>query len=66
MSKYKKQSYVLYKCDYPIVLVPKYRFHILTGEIGTLMERDIRMYSEWLGCDIAELNIRVDHIHSHQ
>lgn len=21
------------------------------------------MYSEWLGCDIAELNVRVDHVH---
>ena len=63
MSKYRKQSHVVYKCDYHIVWVPKYRFRILTGEVGLLMERDIRMYSEWLGCEIAELNVQADHIH---
>jgi putative transposase len=35
----------------------------LTGEVGKLMERDIRMYSEWLGCEIAELNVQIDHVH---
>ena len=63
MSKYKKQSHVVYKCDYHIVWVPKYRFRILTGEVGKMMERDIGMYSEWLGCEITELNVRVDHVH---
>lgn len=63
MSKYKKQSHVVYKCDYHIVWVPKYRFRIMTGEIGLLMEKDIRMYSEWLGCEIVELNVQVDHVH---
>ena len=63
MSKYKKQSHVVYKCDYHIVWVPKYRFRILTGEVGKLMDKDIRMYSEWLGCEISELNVRVDHVH---
>jgi putative transposase len=45
------------------VWVSKYRFRILTGEAGKLMERDIRMYSEWLGCETVELNVQVDHIH---
>ena len=27
------------------------------------MERDIRMYSECLGCEIIELNVQVDHVH---
>ena len=63
MSKYKKQSHVVYKCDYHIVWAPKYRFRILTGEVAKLMERDIRLYSEWLGCEVVELNVRVDHVH---
>lgn len=63
MSKYKKQAHVIYKCDYHIVWVPKYRFHILTGEIGKKVDEDIRMLSEWLGCEIIELNVRIDHIH---
>jgi putative transposase len=27
------------------------------------MERDIRAMSEWLGCEIAELNVQMDHVH---
>ena len=63
MSKYKKQSHVIYKCDYHIVWVPKYRFRILTGEIGKLVDHDIRMLSEWLGSEIIELNVQIDHVH---
>ena len=63
MSKYKKQSHVVYKCDYHIVWVPKYRFRILTGEIGVTVDKDIRVMSEWLGCEVVELNVRMDHVH---
>ena len=63
MSKYKKQSHVVYKCDYHIVWVPKYRLRILTGEIGVIVDKDIRVLSEWLGCEVMELNVQVDHIH---
>ena len=63
MSKYKKQSHVVYKCDYHIVWVPKYRFRILTGEINRIVDQDIRKLSEWLGCEVIELNVRIDHVH---
>ena len=63
MSKYKKQSHVIYKCDYHIVWVPKYRFRILTGEISNLVDKDIRLLSEWLGCEVIELTVRADHVH---
>jgi putative transposase len=63
MSKYKKQSHVVYKCDYHIVWVPKYRFRILTAEIGKMVDKDIRIQSEYLGCEISELNVRTDHVH---
>ena len=63
MSRYRKQSHVVYKCDYHIVWVPKYRFRILTGEVGKSVDIDIRKLSEWLGCEIIELNVRVDHVH---
>lgn len=63
MSKYKKQSHVVYKCDYHIVWVPKYRLRILTGEIGKLVDQDIRKLSEWLGSEVIELNVQSDHIH---
>ena len=63
MSKYKKLSHVIYKCDYHIVWVPKYRFRILTGEIKQFVENDIRMLCEWKNCDIHELSVQNDHIH---
>ncbi len=39
--------------------VTKYRFGILTGEVGKLIDKDIRMYSEWLGCEISEPKVQV-------
>ena len=63
MSKYKRLSHVVYRCDYHIVWVPKYRFRILTGEIKKLIEEDIRMLCEWKRCEIHEMSIQVDHIH---
>ena len=63
MSKYKKQSHVVYKCDYHIVWVPKYRYRILTGEISKLVNIDVRKLSEWLGCEVVELNVQIDHVH---
>ena len=63
MSKYKKLSHVVYKCDYHIVWVPKYRFRILTGQIKLLMESDIRMLCEWKKCEIQEMSVQIDHIH---
>ena len=63
MSKYKKLSHVIYKCDYHIVWVPKYRYRILTGVIKDLVESDIRMLCEWKGCEIAEMNVQIDHVH---
>jgi len=63
MGKYKKLSHVIYKCDYHIVWVPKYRYRILTGEVGKQVGEDIRKLSEWLGCEAKELNVQTDHIH---
>lgn len=63
MSKYKKQSHVIYKCDYHIVWVPKYRFRILKGAIKELVDKDLRMLCDWKQCDVQELNVQEDHVH---
>ena len=63
MGKYKKLSHVVYKCEYHIVWVPKYRLRILKGEIKDLVENDIKMLCEWKGCEVEELNVQEDHIH---
>ena len=63
MSKYKKLSHVVYKCEYHIVWVPKYRFRILKGIIKELIEHDIKMICEWKSCEIEEMNVQEDHVH---
>ena len=63
MSKYEKLSHAIYKCEYHIVWVPKYRLRILKGLIKELVERDIRSLSEWKVCEAQELNVQEDHIH---
>ncbi|MFS4418579.1 IS200/IS605 family transposase [Maribacter sp. 2307ULW6-5] len=63
MGKYRKLSHVVYKCDYHIVWVPKYRLRILKGDVKKLLDSDIRMLCEWKGCNVEELNVQEDHIH---
>ena len=63
MSKYKKLSHVIYKCDYHIVWVPKYRLRILQGEIKDLVNDDIRALCAWKNCEVIELNVQPDHVH---
>ena len=63
MGKYKKLSHVIYKCDYHIVWVPKYRFRILTGQVKALIEEDIKLLCEWKKCEIQEMSVQIDHIH---
>jgi putative transposase len=63
MSKYKKLSHVVYKCDYHIVWVPKYRFRILKDAVKDMVDKDIRLLCEWKGCDVEELNVQEDHVH---
>jgi putative transposase len=35
----------------------------LTGEVGKLVDQDVRKLSEWLGCEVMELNVQADHVH---
>jgi putative transposase len=63
MGKYRKLTHVVYKCDYHIVFVPKYRFRILTGEIKQFVEENIRLLCEWKQVEIEEMNIQEDHVH---
>ena len=37
---------------------------MLSGAIKELVERDIRGISEWLGCEVQELNVQSDHVHA--
>ena len=63
MGRYRKLSHVIFKCDYHIVWVPKYRLRILKGDIKDLVIADINKLCEWKGCEVIELNVQEDHIH---
>jgi putative transposase len=68
MSKYKKQSHVVWNrvagaMRLPHCLDTKYRFRVMTGLVKDLVEHDIRMLSEWKGGDVIELNVQADHVH---
>ena len=64
MGKYKKLSHSVYCCDYHIVFVPKYRHRLMDyAELKEAVEVGIETISEWLGCEIKEMNIQKDHVH---
>ena len=65
MSKrFRKLSHTIYECKYHLVFCPKYRYRILTGEVGEYTGREIqRLISQKEGVEIIELNVQVDHIH---
>ncbi len=44
MSRYESASHVFYRCQYHIVWTPKYRFKILTGNLGKELYRSIYVY----------------------
>ena len=63
MSKYRKLAHAIYRCDYHIVFVPKYRFRILSGDVAERVERDIRTLCEWREVQVLELSVQADHVH---
>jgi len=63
MGRYRKLSHAIYKCEYHIVFVPKYRYKILEGAIKEFLEEEIKKLCEWKDIIIEEMNIQKDHIH---
>ena len=63
MSRFQKLSHVIWFCQYPIVFVPKYRYRILTGDIGKYVYQSIYAHVERSGCEVVELNVQPDHVH---
>ncbi len=63
MSRFSKLSHVIWHCQYPIVWVPKYRYRVLTGEVGFEVTKTVRVFSERLGCEIVEMSVQADHVH---
>ena len=52
----------MYQCKYHIVWCPKYRYRILTREVGSELEQSLRSLCQWKRIEILELNIQSDHV----
>lgn len=63
MSRFKKLAHAVWECKYHVVWCPKYRFRILSGEVGRSIREIIRQLCEWKQVEILEGNVQKDHIH---
>jgi len=63
MSRFTKTSHVLWHCQYHIVWVPKYRYRVLKGPIGSEVYKCVMVFCQQLGCQVVELNVQEDHVH---
>ena len=63
MSRFKRLAHAVYECKYHVVWCPKYRFRILSGQIGRTVREIIRQLCEWRKVEILQGNVQVDHIH---
>ncbi len=63
MSRFSKLSHVIWHYQYHIVWVLKYRYHVLTNQVGFEVSKSIRVHAEGLGCELIELNVQADHVH---
>jgi len=63
VSRFRKTSHVLWRCQYHIVWVPKYRFSVLTGPVAQEVYECIQVFCGQLGSEVIELNVQPDHVH---
>ena len=63
MSRFKKLAHATYECKYHLVWCPKYRFRVLTGDVGRSVRELIRQLCEWRKFEIMAGRVMSDHIH---
>ncbi|MDD3928087.1 MAG: IS200/IS605 family transposase, partial [bacterium] len=63
MENYRKLSHSVYRCEYHLVWVPKYRYQILVADIKPRLKEIIRELCEWMEVTLIEGAICPDHIH---
>lgn len=62
--EFKKLSHSLYECKYHIVFCPKYRYRILSGDVGEYVRQQIySLCRQKEGVEVLELNVQADHVH---
>jgi len=64
VSRFKRLSDSLYECKYHVVFCPKYRFRILTGEVGLYAERLLyKLVEQKVDTEVLEFNVQANHVH---
>ena len=62
--QFKRLSHSIYECKYHVVFCPKYRYRVLTGEVGEYVTQEIiRLCSQKDGVEVLEANVQADHVH---
>ena len=63
MEGYRKSSHAVYRCEYHVVWIPKYRQQVLFKEIKSRLKEIPIELCEWVDIDIIEGAIASDHVH---
>jgi len=63
MGDFKKLAHAVWECKYHLVWCPKYRFRILSGDLGRSVREIIRQLCEWKKVEILAGNVQIDHSH---
>jgi len=64
-EEYKKGPHTVYDIQYHLVLVTKYRYHVLKGDIALRAREIIRQTCEARNITILSGHVSKDHIHLH-
>ena len=63
-KRFRKLAHSIYECKYHVVFCPKYRYRILTDEVGKYVEQLIyQLCEQKADVEIVELNVQPDHVH---
>ena len=63
MSDFQKLAHSIWQCKYHVVWCPKYRFRVLTGDIGRRTDELIRQLCAWRKVGVLEANVQADPVH---
>lgn len=61
--KYRRSSHTKFKLEYHFVWVTKYRYKVLTGDVGLRVRELVRQSCEHLEIEILRGVISKDHVH---
>ncbi len=63
MKTFKRLSHAVWECKYHLVWCPKYRYRVLTGDVGNSVSELMGQLCRWKKLELLENNVQDDHIH---